>query len=872
MKLKNRLLSLLMALVMIFSTTVSLAETITDDVADEELTGTQMPDKTDALYGKLLLLEKLGFFEDMYTLELDATVTRGQYAIWLEKAANLTGIKAYTTTEFSDIPKSGKVYAAIQNVVSAGYMSGMGGSVFMPNATIKLSDVAVSLVRLTGKEAYAVVKGGYPTGYEQVARQIGLYNGVKYGTDTTVNILCMIYNALNADYLEPNSFSDKGVMYLTGKTVLNFFHNIYSVEGTMSANGYTKTYSDDVILNHDSIEIDRIVYDCHNTELNELLGMHINGFYHWNEATETRELISAYADEKDNTVLTLPSKGLDVRGQELYYPIDDGARVKKVNLKVGFEFIYNNRANPARANEDVEIADGEITLIDKDNDRVFDTVIAKDRVTDRITGIDSGEFAIYAQSNVIKKADNDAAVIIIKKVAKDGSILEIGKDAIAIDSVVTIYRSYDNMYIEVIVCENKVQGTPTSWNDEMDTLIIDDAEYEFARLAAVSDVILGRESEFLLDYLGRISYVSKATNTEYTYGYVFKVYYDWEIEKEVVRLLTSSGEKRYSVYDKVTIDGNSGCQPVALETALSPNTMIRFRLDKNEMIRGVDTLAAGTRDERHDKLTRETNNIKLKYNVVGKSIGDYAQYRIGTRTFFMQAPTDVTETQDYSKYLPVAKNLYQTDREYNFSVYDWDPETFEAGAIIYHCSEKVSAPSLNEWSQRGVVEKVFRIWEDGEDVYKISMMCSTGVVEYTISDRISRLSLNDLTFGDQIRFGLDTDGKIGSFRIDLDASTESPASSRLNSTSSDDEWRYSYGKVIGKQKDYLLVEEDNGNVRGTFPINGVSKVFLVDMAERKISTIATNNVSTYMGDGTPSYVYGLISRNANTSMMSVYKY
>ena len=119
-----------------------------------------MPAPTEKLYGKLLLRESWGIFEDMTNLALDETVTRAQFATWLEKVANLTEKKAYMPVDFSAVSKNHEQYDSIQKVVSAGYMSGMGGTVFMPNATIKLSDVAVSLIRLMEREAYALIKGG----------------------------------------------------------------------------------------------------------------------------------------------------------------------------------------------------------------------------------------------------------------------------------------------------------------------------------------------------------------------------------------------------------------------------------------------------------------------------------------------------------------------------------------------------------------------------------------------------------------------------------------------------------------------------------------------------------------------------------------
>ena len=880
MKLRNRILSIIMVLAMLVSSVVVFAEDTVED------TSTAIPASTEKLYGKLALLEALGLFEDMNALELDGVVTRATFAGWLEKVANLTGEKAYTTVEFSDVTPGHESYAAIQNVVDAGYMSGMGGSVFMPSAAITLTDAAASLVRLTGKEAYALVKGGYPTGYETTARSLGLYDGVKYGVNTTVNVLVMIYNALRADYLVSDGLSNKGIIYLTGETVLSFFHNIYEIEGTMTANGFTKTYSDAPVNSANSVEIDSVVYECNNSKLHDLIGKYVQGFYRYNKADDTRELVSAYADEDDNTIMEFESRALSTGGYNLrlsgltlYYPIDDGAREKKIELAPGFNFIYNNRAVPTRQDSDILVPDGELTFIDSDKDRKYDLVIAKARVTEKVTGIDNYKNIIYTESLAVQKGDYDGAVMIIKKQdKKTGVISEVTVDDLKVGAIATVYRSHDGMYNEIITCELSDVVTPTGLG-EKDVVFVDEKEYEFANVSVKADVVIGLSSEFYLDYLGRVACVERSINYDYTYGYVFSIKEDFEQEAWVIKMMTPYGEKKYKVHTKVMIDGVSGCAPSALSVQVPLYEIIRYRLDSKEAIRSVDTLANVTFDERHDKLTKVVNMGAVMYNQSGVSFGSQAEYMKGRTTFALTVPTDITERTDIKNYLPYLENTDIGNR--TLSIYDWDPETLEIGVVVHHKAGKVTVPALDRETPVGVAKRVYRIWEDGEDLLKIDLVDGGQNITLTIADTVPEFKAMAIGFGDVIAYEKNAEGKLAAIHIDLNADEMSASRVVLdpfNRNSND--YRHIFGRVLRKYNSYLVVEPVNNSsvtYNVTIPTSTINDLILVDMSEKSViglnGSIDTDYFSTFVGSSeSPSYIYAHTYKNSRSDELVVYKY
>lgn len=924
MKLRNRILSIIMVLAMLATSVVVFADdTVADATLDaaveteveevevvEEDTSTKMPAPTDKLYGKLALLEALGFFNDMNALKLDDVVTRATFAGWLEKVANLTGEKPYNPVEFSDVSDDNENYAAIQNVVSAGYMSGMGGTVFMPTAAITLTDAAASLVRLIGKEAHANVRGGYPTGYEVTARSIGLYDGVKTGVNTTVNVLVMMYNALKADYLAPEGLSSVGIIYNSGETVLSFFHNIYEVEGRMTANGFTKTYSNTLVAKANSVEIDHLVYDCNNPKINDLIGRYVQGFYRFDKESDTRELVSAYADKNDNTIFELESRAtstghnLRLVGLTLYYPIDNGAREKKIELKPGFEFIYNNRAVPTRLDSDILVPDGELTFIDSDNDRKYDIVIAKARVTEKITGIDNYINAVYTENHTVQKSDNDGSVMIIKKQdKKTGAISEVTIDEISINAVATIYTSHDGMYNEIITCEQSDIVTPTAMGEE-DVVYVDDKAYEFADISAKADVIIGFSSEFYLDYLGRIAYIVKTVNLDYSYGYTFKFREDVEAEQIKLKLLTPYGEKEYPLYNKVSLDGVSRTDEQIFQNNawVDMYAVIRYRLDSKGFIRGIDTLynrslscsgyhiancaapeGCSCYNVRHNKLKKEVEKV-TKYNQGGKSFGPYAQYIVGRNTFQLSVPSNVTERTDiknYATYIRERDTTGDATNTFSGEIYDWDSQdTLEVGVVIEEVAGSMNAPTIDRYSSSAVIIKVYRIWEDGEDVLKVDFMENGKTVSYVVDEQyIPAFKLEAFGFGDVAAYEVNNDGKLVAIQSEFDAHETIASKGVIEGTKTNhrntSDFRLEYGRVLKRLDEYVIVQPVGTTLvseRTTVPVATIKDFTIVDMTQKAIIGGDGKYFSTVAGGASPSYIYAMTYKNGQCQELVAYKY
>lgn len=527
MKIKHRFLSAILILSMLFPVVIYAEES-----------DTKLPEYGERVYGKLLFLENMGYFSDMSELALDDGVNREQFAHMLSITANMTDEKAFTETSFYDVPETNAYYDDIQKVISAGYMVGSGIGRFSPSKEITLGEAAVALVRLTGREAYAQSKGGYPAGYEATARNIGIYDGVD-GKNNQKNILLMIYNTLTASYLTPVGLGRENTVYQTEDTVAAYFHNVYAIKGVMTANRYTSIYREEYACNNDSVEIDNTAFKTKG-DYNDLLGKMVRGFYRYDKENDERTIVSIYAENKDNDVLVVNADGLQLDGDlNLTYEVEEN-KYDKAALARGFSFIYNNRVVENRQDTDVLITDGQLILINSDGDNKYETVIAREIETMKVSGIGMYNKEIYTDTDVLKLAPYSNAVAIYKR-WENGQFVDITIDEIKRDSVITVYRSHDQMYLEVLVSNNTVYAAPTEIDE--DYAVIDGIKYEFAKASIRSELALGVKAEFMLDVYDRIAYTGGSNNYNFQYGYMFKVLNDIENEKILLRLITSKGNK-----------------------------------------------------------------------------------------------------------------------------------------------------------------------------------------------------------------------------------------------------------------------------------------------------------------------------------------
>lgn len=200
MTMNKKLLSLVLALIMVFSVFTTL-------FAEEETTETTEATETAPVteeYIEFLKEHGLVKGDAKGDLMLDKEIDRASFAALLVRADNkeatATAVKSLGS-RFKDMTPAhwGNGYA---NVASEqGWMKGNEKGEFMPSKTISYAEIATTLVRFLGTDTAGYV---YPASYIAKAFELGLFEGVREITDYAQpairkDIFRMIYNAISKE-------------------------------------------------------------------------------------------------------------------------------------------------------------------------------------------------------------------------------------------------------------------------------------------------------------------------------------------------------------------------------------------------------------------------------------------------------------------------------------------------------------------------------------------------------------------------------------------------------------------------------------------------------------------------------------------------
>lgn len=770
-------------------------------------------------YGKMELMRAMGFVgtDD----DLASTLTRGEFAAWLCKIAGKSEDEPAYGAEFSDVNGDTAYSREISIAAAEGYMSGSGGK-FNPTDAVSRNETAAALVRLAGYDAYARQKGGYPAGYLVQASSLGILSGA--GTEANrYNLLMMCYNTLCGKMLVPDGIRDGNVTYSDDEKVIEHCHDIYEVRGVMNANRFTRLQSDDIVPSPYSVEIDGVLYDT-DADYNGLIGLSVRGFCRIDSDTDDKTIVSLYADDADNKVLELEDDELEGDSLTKNYALSyrkNNSR-KSVQLVKGFDFVWNNRIDLARDNADIFKAD-KIRLIDSNNDGKYETVIAEKCETMKFLSVDLHTETVYCDRGTLKKSSADGAYMGFA-LCDGESRAEVYPEQLEAGMVLSVYRSKDGLY---------VQG--------------------YATEAVLSGTVGG--------------------NYDYKYAYLFSVRSITEDETTLAKLITKTGELKLNIEDSFLLDGKKADADAAL--ALS-RQLIRYKINRKGNIRSIDT--AKFKEYNKDDSLELYKRAQMKLYPLSGIID--TKFKLTGSTFTLVVPSIASEQDDIELY----DTVFDFDSEpqnYDFACFDIDEKDMSVGACIYYdAKSRKGQVATDGGTDIGIVKKIRRECVDGDVVDRVILFTKTGETAYTAAESLTQEDLKSLSFGDVVRYVINTKGEVSTIYRECDVNRDEVLDTVLAEKTSG-YYDFNFGRVLRKENDYLVLLSNSDNAdysvntfenRRIIYTSKMQNCWLVDMTEGTVEMCDLSNVAQYIADGSPSYVYARTYKYYNLINLIVYKY
>lgn len=239
----------------VISTVAALAISASSFVA---LAATSFPDVEEtAAYSKavkeLVGLGIVNGYEDG-TFGPDKLVTRAEITKMIVAAIGMTSgaeASASSNTQFSDVTSSHWAAGYVTVGTNQGFINGMGDGTFAPDANVQFLQAEKMLIGACGYTQWAENAGGWPSGYNSYANNLGLAKNVQGNPTNTTElnrgqVAQLISNAIDTPVCVQDGYTtnwtgqvpnliQKNGQGIDYQTLLTKKHNAYKVYGRVTA-------------------------------------------------------------------------------------------------------------------------------------------------------------------------------------------------------------------------------------------------------------------------------------------------------------------------------------------------------------------------------------------------------------------------------------------------------------------------------------------------------------------------------------------------------------------------------------------------------------------------------------------------------------
>lgn len=601
-------------LLSVFMITGSLAVFADEDLSDNV--------NRDAL-SKMEVLKMLDIIPEYeeYNVQLEKAVTRGEFA---EIIAKIINAEKYSgkTSYFYDVPVAHRAYSAVNVLASRNIISGLGGKLFRPDEPIAAVDAIKILLSVMGYGEYAeLYNGGYPTGYITTANKTGISKGIDLsGTFTNAKMYLLLYKAMTTGMFKEKQYSASGMTYVVSDdTLLSFYHDIYYVRGVLNgANGVSLTAGN--TNNTNNVQIDDTVYET-EIDVFQYLGEKIEAFYHHDEEMDINTVIwmKPYGDSKALNISVDNDASFDLNTFSLTYVKENG-RNAHVKLDSNCILIYNGKIVTENYDDYFNRSSYSLKLISRSGSK-NDVAIMREYQNMVVGFVNKDNLKVSDKYNAahILELDGDSYDF-LKILRSNGS--EASATDIVAGNVLSLFKSEDGEYLEIIISSDEVSGTLSSVSETTYEyeLTVDGEKYIYPKSAGSFSYSSGSNVNLKLDAFGRVADIeTKTTGGEVSYLIRAMVYTEdssGEDRMYLKVLYGGSGEvEKFECEDKIKIDGkkyknmNDAYQCLSNINGETIQQLVLLTFNDENEVTKIDTASKGS-GEGEGSLQIHVNRMK----------------------------------------------------------------------------------------------------------------------------------------------------------------------------------------------------------------------------------------------------------------------
>lgn len=715
-------------------------------------------DKEEYIYAEKLLSD-LGVYEGVEAYSAaDGFVKKDVFAIIIARLMRIEIDDSKFDRGLIDVKPDDFAAKEIQALMSMGILDIPADGYYNPGKYITYKEAAKVLVQVLGYDI--AVSDKTFNGYLAQARNIGILKNVTFSKDERLQVkqlTLMLYNALFIDSMGMLFVGDEpSYAVLKGETLLVNNFNLEEVIGVVTANSITNLDFEGE-LPAGNVNIDGVTYSAGKTNAEDLLGYKVRAYY--DKDTDTLVSIDS---TKYTQEFALNFEHIEYEDQTYTYFENDKKKKAKISSKA--DIIRNYEAMVFDA--DLMVPDeGEILLLDHNDDKIYDTVIIKSVESKVVQEYSNSQNAVSFKYSSEAIDFNEFEEDKIKVLKADGTP---GKLTSLVEwSVLGVCESPSGKYIEITIINEKVTGDVDRVNNRDGCVVtIDGKEYEVSYYYPNEDenkITYNTTGTFYLDKYGKIAAV-KLEQSVWYYGYIIKTTTSEVDGEDAYRFKIFTEEnngtaKTYFSAEKIKIDnvscdrGGKTKQGLDLvQDKLMSQKLIRYRLNSESEITHIDTedTANGEIGLRVDMANA---NRKFRGN---QFVGEIA---INSSTKIFVIPDSARnpypdDPNDAELYMFKNASWLVNDGYYNVTSYVVDKESLIADAIVV--KRKREAANLNAF----IVEDIHGVYDESRDEGLDKITGRLGATTYEYMAPLGFFDDNDINEGDIIAIGTASNGLI----------------------------------------------------------------------------------------------------------------
>lgn len=834
------------------------------------------------------LLRQIGLLEENVTADyFEQNITRGEFANLVTSLMNMSQYEGSLSNEpmFSDVSESHKYFNAIYLVGKSGMMSGYPDGTFAPDEFVTYNQAVKVMVCLLGYGFMAENKGGFPTGYLNIATQLDLFLDYSKSYDsvaTRYDVYKLIYKCLDADVLQQTVYG-KNEEYekISGETLLFSRYGIRKREGIITASNYSAYNSIRTNLPDEGwIEIDGVVYRTNGINANDLLGYSV--VYYVNETNGENDLIYIRLNEKKNEIIKIEAsrlKGFNASDFTFSYETEENKK-KKTRVSQNSDVIYNGvyyKKVGDIIDETILLPEaGNLTLLDRNNDGMTDTVFVLQYDNVVVDGIIPHKYEVSFKDGYLSK---EKSYVTLDPDSKeyDVTVTRDGKpyfmENIREWDVLSIAQSINTTgkkHISVIVSKQTMVAKIDATQDEF--VYLNGTKYRVSPVlnnaAWASELLsLGTEGIFYLDFMGDIVGVQRKSTPKDGYAYVldeeylreglkYKMYFKLLLSDGTIEWI-ETGEKVYLNNSRNALTPKEISQSIEID---DKNQLIRFEINSDDKIKKIETFADMSDVTDYKGYTQDEFTLDFKSERIRTMNGSISgRYILNEETVAFFIPPDITDLKEAEDYELYAGGYGQIPEWCSLEVYDATDRRYASVVLVKDYP-------VQEFAGLAVVDKIrYVINEDRDENIKLEVFQGGRKVAYE-SERIDLNQtaqsifqgktyknnlLENVEKGDILRLGINKDGKIANFQliVPVEEALKNPDAfveyKDFNTVITGDDIQSNnytaYVRVVEKSANTFTVTTGSNGYRG-FAF-GATDVYIYDSQENTVSMGTKNDVS-----------------------------